>query len=155
MRVFLTLPHDELVRQKPATSKEEQVGSRRTGGAGDEAGLDPVAGRGGDEGGGGGGGGGGLREGEVVRPWAGDGGLVSWHRVKIFADGSLGACVRVCLRCSDSLESVFYLVFYVCFFLPDFFSTEFVIFRSRCFSTRPEFSSFLRARPFFVVVVDV
>lgn len=31
-----------------------------------------------------------LEEERFLRPWLGDQGLLSWHRVKLFADGSLG-----------------------------------------------------------------
>lgn len=31
-----------------------------------------------------------AQEGASLMPWSGDGGLVSWNRVKIFSDGSLG-----------------------------------------------------------------
>lgn len=105
MRVFLTMPHDELVRRQPVASMEGQLESRRACGAGDKEMEDAVAGRRGGEAGGGAGsgddqaagaGGRGFTEGGGVRPWAGDGGLVSWHRVKLFADGSLGACGRFC-----------------------------------------------------------
>lgn len=61
VRVYLTLPHDELDKEQPAAGK--------TGGG-------TVTG-GGDAG--------------KPKPWSGDGGLLSWNRVKLFSDGSLGA----------------------------------------------------------------
>lgn len=57
VRVYLTMPHDELDKEQPAAGK--------SGGGGD-------AGK--------------------PKPWSGDEGLLSWNRVKLFSDGSLGAC---------------------------------------------------------------
>lgn len=59
LRVYLTLPHDELDKEQPVAGKGD-------GGSGGGAGK--------------------------PKPWSGDGGLLSWNRVKLFSDGSLGTC---------------------------------------------------------------
>ena len=63
VRVYLTMPHDELDKEHPAARK---IGSGATTGGVDDAGK--------------------------PKPWSGDKGLLSWNRVKLFSDGSLGAC---------------------------------------------------------------
>lgn len=73
VRVYLTLPHDELDKQLPAAGNS----GRGTGGGWGDAGK--------------------------PKPWSGDEGLLSWNRVKLFSDGSLGACavparLRECSR---------------------------------------------------------
>ncbi|CAN0423626.1 unnamed protein product, partial [Ectocarpus sp. 13 AM-2016] len=63
VRVYLTLPHEELDKDNPVADN--------SGGGGRK---DSV---------------GGVCD-EKPTPWSGDGGLVSWNRVKLFSDGSLG-----------------------------------------------------------------
>lgn len=70
IRVFLTLLHDEIEQAPTASCKTS---------AGDEASsVDGVSIE--DDGG----------EESSRKPWSGGEGLLSWHRVKLFADGSLG-----------------------------------------------------------------
>lgn len=70
IRVFLTLLHDEL-EQTPTASCKTSAGDEATSAGGVSIGDD-----GGEEG--------------SRKPWSGGEGLLSWHRVKLFADGSLG-----------------------------------------------------------------
>lgn len=63
VRVYLTLPHDELDKGQPGANK------RKGGGRGTD---DCNAGK--------------------PKPFSGDEQLLSWNRVKLFSDGSLGAC---------------------------------------------------------------
>lgn len=66
MRVYLTLPHDELEKEEPVADAAADAGKYKAG----------------------------FCDGKP-RPWSGDGGLISWNRVKLFSDGSLGVCVYV------------------------------------------------------------
>lgn len=86
IRVYLTLPHEELEKESSAAG-ESGIG-----------GGDGGRGNGGDDDDGGGGSSGGDGDKDTAgmgggkpEPWSGDKGLVSWNRVKLFSDGSLGA----------------------------------------------------------------
>ncbi|CAM9726878.1 unnamed protein product, partial [Hapterophycus canaliculatus] len=68
IRVYLTLPHEELEKENPA---DDNCGGGGSSGDGDKHAVGMSGGR--------------------PKPWSGDNGLVSWNRVKLFSDGSLGA----------------------------------------------------------------
>ncbi|CAM9661936.1 unnamed protein product, partial [Ectocarpus fasciculatus] len=64
VRVYLTLPHEELDKDNPLADTSGGGGRKESAG--------------------------GVRD-DRPTPWSGNGGLVSWNRVKLFSDGSLGA----------------------------------------------------------------
>lgn len=85
--MYLTLPHEELEKDTAAGGESGGSGSGGSSGGGDKHADGMSGGR--------------------PKPWSGGEGLVSWNRVKLFSDGSLGAYLHMRLH--------FFLVFFARF----------------------------------------